>query len=319
MQINFEVQKIIHYHWSRAEMTHSSHMFYGLIVFLWMTFGSCNSQNHPDNSITAIDAGEKLKSKKAKTATSDTALRTTEQPMPAIVEEEDSTKKKIYLTFDDGPNPGTHVVLNILDKEEVPASFFVIGEHRYYGPREKRDWVRLQADNKFALCNHSYTHAWRNRFDTYYDHPEVVVADFQRCQDSLHFNNKISRTPGRNMWRLNTITGSDVQRNKLSVDSLGKAGFVMMGWDAEWRYTGKTQKLINDADYMLEHIKNLFASNKTRTPNHLVVLAHDRTFADAEDSTQLAIFIQGLKKYPEYEFRLATTYPGVDKPWIQPQ
>jgi peptidoglycan-N-acetylglucosamine deacetylase len=70
---------------------------------------------------------------------------------------EDSTKKKIYLTFDDGPNPGTANVLDILDREKMPATFFLIGEHRYYGPEEQRDWDRLQANKQLVLCNHSYT------------------------------------------------------------------------------------------------------------------------------------------------------------------
>lgn len=229
---------------------------------------------------------------------------------------EDSTKKKIYLTFDDGPNPGTANVLDILDQEKVPATFFLIGEHRYYGPEEQRDWDRLQANKQLVLCNHSYTHAWRNRFDKYYAHPNGVIADFTRCQDSLKFNNRIGRTPGRNTWRLNTINYTDMRKTKAAVDSLGNAGFVMMGWDAEWRYIGRTQKLINDADYMLDLIDSLFKNNKTRTPNHLVLLAHDRTFADVEDSTQLELLIQGLKQHPEYEFRLATTYPGSDKPYV---
>ena len=34
-------------------------------------------------------------------------------------------KKKIYLTFDDGPNRGTRNVLNIVRQEQVPVSFFV--------------------------------------------------------------------------------------------------------------------------------------------------------------------------------------------------
>jgi peptidoglycan-N-acetylglucosamine deacetylase len=234
----------------------------------------------------------------------------------AVTALEDSSKKKIYLTFDDGPNPGTAKVLSILEQAQMPASFFLIGEHRYYGSEEQRDWERLQANKHLVLCNHSYTHAWRNRFDKYYAHPDGVVADFTRCQDSLKFNNRISRTPGRNTWRLNSIAYTDMRKSKVAVDSLGNAGFVMMGWDAEWRYVGRTQKLINDADYMLDLIDSLFKNNKTRTPNHLVLLAHDRTFADEADSTQLVNFIQGLKRHPEYEFRVATTYPGSEKPFV---
>ncbi len=229
---------------------------------------------------------------------------------------EDSSKKKIYLTFDDGPNPGTVHVLNILEEEQVPATFFLIGEHRYYGPEEQRDWDRLQADTQMVLCNHSYTHAWRNRFDRFYAHPEGVIADFARCQDSLKFNNHIGRTPGRNTWRLNSISHTDMRKSKAAVDSLAGAGFIMMGWDVEWQYYGRTQALRTDANYMLDLIDSLFKHHDTRTPNHLVLLAHDRVYADSADAAQLSYFIKELKKHPEYELRVATSYPGADKPFI---
>ena len=38
-------------------------------------------------------------------------------------------KKKIYLTFDDGPNKGTGNVLHIAKDEGVPVTFFLVGEH----------------------------------------------------------------------------------------------------------------------------------------------------------------------------------------------
>src|SRR5690242_9323024 len=38
-------------------------------------------------------------------------------------------KKKIYLTFDDGPNKGTRNVLDIVKDEQIPVTFFIVGEH----------------------------------------------------------------------------------------------------------------------------------------------------------------------------------------------
>jgi peptidoglycan-N-acetylglucosamine deacetylase len=273
--------------------------FLGISVFA-MLLSSCN-----DEASTTVKTNTDTTIVKKDSATEATASAL-----------EDSSKKKIYLTFDDGPNPGTANVLNILEKEQVPATFFLIGEHRYYGPEEQRDWDRLRADNQIVLCNHSYTHAWRNRFDRFYAHPDRVIADFARCQDSLKFNNPISRTPGRNTWRLNTISRTDMRKSKAAVDSLAGAGFVMMGWDLEWQYYGRTQTLKTDADSMLHLIDQLFKSNETRTPNHLVLLAHDRVYADSVDAAQLSYFIKELKKHPEYELRVATSYPGVDKPFI---
>ena len=38
-------------------------------------------------------------------------------------------EKVVYLTFDDGPSKYTLDLLNLLEEEDVPAIFFVIGEN----------------------------------------------------------------------------------------------------------------------------------------------------------------------------------------------
>ena len=41
-----------------------------------------------------------------------------------------NTEKKVYLTFDDGPTTKvTPKILDILKKENIPATFFVVGKH----------------------------------------------------------------------------------------------------------------------------------------------------------------------------------------------
>jgi peptidoglycan/xylan/chitin deacetylase (PgdA/CDA1 family) len=76
-------------------------------------------------------------------------------------------KKKIYLTFDDGPNKGTRNVMSIVEQEQVPVTFFVIGEHTDASKVQRVLWDSLQVldDSLVQLCNHSYTHAWHNHFD----------------------------------------------------------------------------------------------------------------------------------------------------------
>ena len=43
----------------------------------------------------------------------------------------DYNKKLVALTFDDGPTPITTQVLDILKEEQVPATFFVLGNMSY--------------------------------------------------------------------------------------------------------------------------------------------------------------------------------------------
>jgi len=220
-------------------------------------------------------------------------------------------KKKIYLTFDDGPNRGTQKVLHIMQEEAVPVTFFIVGEHVFASVGQQQTWDSLKMAKQIELCNHSYTHAEHNHFEAYYNQPDSVVNDFKRSQDSLQLDNNVCRTPGRNTWRIDTLQYTDLKKSRNAVDSLQKAGFAIMGWDLEWHYNPKDLSLQNTADDLMRQIDSVFAHHKTRVPERLVLLAHDQVYADANDSIELHNFIRLLKLNEDYELELVSNYPGV--------
>lgn len=63
---------------------------------------------------------------------------------------------KVLLSFDDGPDPHhTQTVLNLLEKYQVPAVFFMIAQKMQANP----DIVRLvQASPYATIANHSWSH-----------------------------------------------------------------------------------------------------------------------------------------------------------------
>lgn len=63
--------------------------------------------------------------------------------------------KKIALTFDDGPHPVyTQEMLDLLEKEQVPATFFLLGQNvELYG-----DLVKEISDEGHLIGNHTYHH-----------------------------------------------------------------------------------------------------------------------------------------------------------------
>ena len=128
-------------------------------------------------------------------------------------------KKTIYLTFDDGPDRGTKIVYNILKEEEIPATMFLIGEHVYNSRMQQNMFDSLKVCNYFELANHSYSHAFKNRFNTFYSLPDSVVQDFTRSADSLRFTTSIVRTPGRNIWRTATVNSTDLKACVTAADS----------------------------------------------------------------------------------------------------
>jgi len=64
--------------------------------------------------------------------------------------------KQIALTFDDGPNePYTSMLLDVLSKHNVLATFFLVGKY----VKQRPDVVREIAARGHVIGNHTFTHA----------------------------------------------------------------------------------------------------------------------------------------------------------------
>lgn len=71
-----------------------------------------------------------------------------------VISKVDTSKKILYLTFDDGPGPYTKQVLNFLDAKQVPATFFLVGER----VKENQEIVRRMVRDGHAVGSHSFSH-----------------------------------------------------------------------------------------------------------------------------------------------------------------
>jgi peptidoglycan-N-acetylglucosamine deacetylase len=220
--------------------------------------------------------------------------------------------KKIYITFDDGPNRGTRNVLKTIKEENIPVSFFIVGKHVFDSPSQTATWEEMEKDSTIELCNHSYSHA-RNKYTSFYNNPEGVVNDFKQCQEKLHFTNTITRMPGRNSWRIDSINITDLRKSKKAIDAVHQAGFDIMGWDIEWSFDHKTFLPDQDTATLFRKIFNQLDAGTSYTPGHLVLLAHDQAFQREENLAILRLFLRSLKQNPDYDFALVSTYPGIKK------
>jgi len=245
---------------------------------------------------------------KASPVKKDTAVTVTKKESKPV-----KKKKTIYLTFDDGPNKGTRAVMHIIKQENIPVTLFVIGEHVYGSRYQSAIFDSVSQSSLFEIANHSYTHAFENRFEKFYAVPDSAVHDFMRCADSLNLTSNIIRTPGRNIWRTDSLSCTDLKNSIAAADSLQNKGFKAMGWDLEWHFNSE-QRLVQTYEEMANEVDSAFAHNRTKTANQLVLLAHDQVYANPEDSASLQQFINQLKSKDEYEFETVSKYPGVSKP-----
>lgn len=222
----------------------------------------------------------------------------------------DSTKKYIYLSFDDGPQPGTLETFAICKDNGVKATYFMVGLHTI----RRKDGKEIVAKIKngypqFLLANHSFTHA-NDHYIDFYRHPERSLLDFLRAQDTLKVPYKIIRLPGNSAWVLkDTMHASTLVRPVCKL--LNSNAYNVIGWDAEWAFNHKTALPVQSAEQMANHIIHLLEKNETFTKNHLVLLTHERIFHRPQDLDSLSKMIGILKRQPNFVFETIDHYPGL--------
>jgi peptidoglycan/xylan/chitin deacetylase (PgdA/CDA1 family) len=88
-----------------------------------------------------------------------------------------ASAKRLALTFDDGPNPAiTPALLDLLDRYQAKATFFVIGRF----VRECPGLSREIAARGHLLANHTQTHP-----NLFWMSPRAVRDELARCQGAL--------------------------------------------------------------------------------------------------------------------------------------
>jgi hypothetical protein len=119
----------------------------------------------------------------------------------------------IYLTFDDGPLPGSENILDVLRTERVPATLFMVGMHAEASPGRMALVELAKTTPLVAVGNHSYSHA-NNRYREFYSDTERVLADMQKANAVLGLKTPVhARMPGRDVFRLLNVSKDDISVN----------------------------------------------------------------------------------------------------------
>lgn len=114
-----------------------------------------------------------------------------------------TSPKLAYLTFDDGP---THVVtaalLDVLKKENVKATFFVVGKEI----EGKESILKRIYNEGHSLGLHTYSHNFKKIYKSTEDFINEMTMTSNKIEQVTGFAPKIIRFPGGSSKRLNALT-----------------------------------------------------------------------------------------------------------------
>lgn len=191
----------------------------------------------------------------------------------------------IYLTFDDGPGPYTQKLLDILDRYDAKATFFVVGSHDL-------SLLGQMVEKGHSVGNHSYSH----NYSRLYASEDAFFGELYRAQDCIEAacgkRTLLVRFPGGSSNRVSKVSMRELTK------SLTAAGYAYFDWNVDSNDAG-------GAKTSDEVVYNVCSGVATKTK--AVVLQHDiKEFSvDAVEE----IIIWGLENGYTFE-ALTVSSPG---------
>ena len=164
---------------------------------------------------------------------------------------------KVYLTFDDGPSIYTNDILDILDRYQVKATFFVVGRE---GTDAEEALQRIVEDGH-TLGMHSYSHKYKELYESM----DSFTRDFEQIRDYVYQATGVEsvyyRFPGGSS---NTVSEIDMHE---FIDYLESQGVEYYDWNVS-SGDGGSMKLTTDT--LLEN-----CTKDIDTRDTSIILLHD--------------------------------------------
>lgn len=186
-----------------------------------------------------------------------TTVERTVEVVPAAHKEEVSPEGKVvYLTFDDGPGPYTRELLEVLDKYDVKATFFVVS-NKY------SDIIGEIAEAGHTVAIHTACHDYK----TIYASEEAYFADllavWQLIYEETGIETTLLRFPGGSS---NTVSRFNKGIMTRLAQAVQDAGFQYFDWNVDSMDAG-------GAETATEVYENVISGIRYRRVS--VVLQHD--------------------------------------------
>ena len=180
------------------------------------------------------------------------------------ISEVEKNGKVVYLTFDDGPGSYTEDILNVLNKYNVKATFFVTNQFSNY-----QDLIKKEYDSGHTVAVHTYSHNYKNLYKSVDD----FLNDFNNINQIIYEQtgnySNIFRFPGGSS---NTISRFNRGIMTELVIKTSELGYHYFDWNVD-----SLDTMEKDPNKIFENVKNEIEKNEFS-----VVLMHDIKKANIE-------------------------------------
>lgn len=176
----------------------------------------------------------------------------------------EDNKKIAYLTFDDGPSEhSTEKILDILNANDIKATFFTLGSSIERNPRSE-EILKKMAKEGHAIGSHGYSHQYSILYPNRIVDVQAVLNDFEKndklLKDKLgrDFSTRLIRLPGgHSSW--NGTAALDVELEKRSI--------IQVDWNS---LNGDAEGYDKPKEVLLRNLKDTVLDQDV-----VIVLMHD--------------------------------------------
>lgn len=183
----------------------------------------------------------------------------------------EDNRKVAYLTFDDGPSSkSTNKILDILERNNIKATFFILGSSIDSNNNAKETLKRIAREGH-AIGSHGYSHKYSILYPNNRVNIKAFIDDFKKNDDLLKsilgkdFKTRLIRLPGGHAsWN-----GTEELDKILEEKGIYQVDWNVLNGDAEGNNYTK--------EYLFERLKETLGEQETA-----IILMHD---TDAKKST----------------------------------
>ena len=198
-----------------------------------------------------------------------------------------SNEKIVYLTFDDGPSQNTKKIIDILEKYNAKATFFVTGNGKKYNK-----YIKEAYEKGHTIGLHTYSH----KYDQVYASVDAYFEDLnkigQMVKEQIGFVPKYIRFPGGS----SNTTSKKYCKGIMTtlVTEVQNRGYQYYDWNAD----------STDAAGNNRSVSILVQNGTSSNAKNINMLMHDTA---AKSTT-----VEALPKIIEHYQKLGYTFKGID-------